>query len=133
MNKTGAASIGGMAEELAAEYLIKRRYDILERNYKTRWGEIDIIAMDGSTLVFVEVKARRGEGCGLPQEAVSRQKQYKIIRMAQQYMSQCDYRGKKDFVFERPVRFDVLAIQWQGGVPLIEHILHAFDTTDLPV
>lgn len=132
MNKTGAASIGGMAEELAAAYLTKRRYDILERNYKTRWGEIDIIARDGPTLVFVEVKARRGEGCGLPQEAVGRQKRYKIIRMAQQYMCQFDRVGKK-FAVEQPVRFDVLAIRWQGGVPLIEHILHAFDATDLPV
>lgn len=128
MAKTGAASIGSLAEELAAAYLIKRRYDILERNYKTRWGEIDIIAKDGSTLVFIEVKARRGEGCGLPQEAVSRQKQYKIIRMAQQYMHQCDRK-----TLEQPVRFDVLSIRWQGDVPMIEHIPHAFDATDLPV
>lgn len=133
MNKTGSASMGSLAEDLATAYLIKRRYEILERNYKTRWGEIDIIARDGSTLVFVEVKARRSEGCGLPQEAVSRQKQYKIIRMAQQYMCQYDRRGEKGFAMEQPVRFDVLAIRWQGNVPFIEHIPHAFDATDLPV
>lgn len=127
MKKT-IASLGSRAEDLAAAYLIKRRYDILERNYKTRWGEIDIIARDGSTLVFVEVKTRMTEGCGLPQEAVGRQKQFKIIHMAQQYMYQCNQKA-----FEQPVRFDVLAIRWQGDVPLIEHIPHAFDATDLSV
>jgi len=125
---TQKAATWHLAEELAATYLKKKHYEILERNYKTRWGEIDIIAKDGSTLVFVEVKARRGEGCGLPQEAVSRQKQYKIIRMAQQYMYQCDRK-----TLEQPVRFDVLSIRWQGDVPMIEHIPHAFDATDLPV
>ncbi len=128
MNKTGTASLGSRAEDLAAAYLVRRHYDVLERNYKTRWGEIDIIAKDGATLVFVEVKARRSEASGSPQEAVTRQKQYKIIRMAQQYMHQCDRK-----TFEQPVRFDVVAIQWHGDVPLIEHILHAFDATDLPV
>lgn len=128
MHKTGTASLGCLAEELAAAYLVKKRFNVLERNYKTRWGEIDIIARDGTTLVFVEVKARMRDGCGLPQEAVTKQKQYKIIRMAQQYMHQCDRK-----VFERPVRFDVVAIQWQGDVPVIDHIPHAFDATDLSV
>lgn len=132
IKKHGVTSLGALAEDVAVAYLLKRRYDILERNYRTRWGEIDIIARDGATLVFIEVKARKGNVCGLPQEAVGRQKQFKIIRMAQQYMHQYDTHSlpqKKQS--SQPIRFDVIAIVFNGDVPTVEHIPHAFDATDL--
>ncbi len=92
---------------------------IVERNYRTPVGEIDIIARDGRTLVFVEVKTRSSRLFGAPQEAVGPAKQRQILRSAQWYLSSCK---KTDF----PVRFDVIAVIQKGEVPEIEHICDAF-------
>lgn len=98
-----AQSLGSKGETLARRFLEKSGYRIIERNFRTRLGEIDLIAYDGMTLVFVEVKTRSDHSFGAPQEAVTRQKQQRIIRVAQYYLSS----HKED---DRPVRFDVVAV-----------------------
>ena len=101
MNKR---EIGSGYEEMAAAYLIEQGYTILERNFRERYGEIDIIARDGEYLVFVEVKYRKNEKNGDPAEAVGAYKQQRIRRTAQYYLY------KKRMGTETPCRFDVVAI-----------------------
>ena len=98
MNKRAAGDLG---EERACLALKKAGLRILERNYACPFGEIDIIARDRRTLVFVEVKARASEDHGEPSEAVTRKKQRRILRTAQVYMA-------NHGCFEKPVRFDVV-------------------------
>ncbi len=109
--------IGAYYEELATQYLEEKGYKILERNFYCRQGEIDLVAMDGAYLVFVEVKYRAGRGAGHPLEAVDVRKQNKISRAAVYYC----YRHK--IPDTRPCRFDVVSIL-DGE---IEHIKNAFE------
>lgn len=109
-------SKGRDGEERAEEYLIIKGYDILEKNYKNRFGEIDIIARDGKTLVFIEVKTRNTSLYGLPADAVDARKQGRIGRVALSYISD------KRFV-NHPCRFDVLSIYGDK----IELFTDAFD------
>jgi putative endonuclease len=113
--------LGKAAEELAAAFFVEKGYHILERNYRRRCGEIDLIVEDRSQLVFVEVKARKTARFGLPQEAVTPHKQQQIIRVAQWYLSEKGYT-------DRRARFDVLAISFSDiKGPVIEHIPWAFE------
>lgn len=107
---------GRDGEAIAEDYLTGRGYDILDKNYRNRLGEIDIIALDGKTLVFIEVKTRTTHSYGLPADAVDARKQNRLGRVALSYLS-----DKK--IVNRPCRFDVLSIC--GG--RIELITHAFD------
>lgn len=97
--------VGARYEQIAAVYLVDHGYKILERNFRCRSGEIDIIARDKKTVVFVEVKYRASAGYGSPLEAVTRQKQRKIIRVAQWYLHIHGYDMSAD------CRFDVVAIE----------------------
>lgn len=106
---------GTQYEERAAEYLIAQNYQILERNYRIRFGEIDIIARDGTVLVFIEVKYRKNDESGNPLEAVDIRKQRKIIKVARYYLYQKKYG-------DVPCRFDVIGICGSH----IEHIKDAF-------
>ena len=95
---------GAYYENLVAEYLKTQGYEILEKNYRCRIGEIDLIAKEGETLVFVEVKYRRNDKMGDPKEAVDQKKQKKISMTASYYlMREC---GRMDI----PCRFDVSAV-----------------------
>lgn len=114
---------GKEGERMAAEFLMGCGYRILERNYRTPFGEIDIIAQDGKMLVFVEVKARSGDQFGVPQSAVNGRKQGKMSRVALAYMSQ-----KKLTSCE--CRFDVVGILSQKGAPRIEHFRNAFEALE---
>ena len=106
---------GTQYEERAAEYLIAQNYQILERNYRIRSGEIDIIARDGTVMVFIEVKYRKNDESGNPLEAVDIRKQRKIIKVARYYLYQKKYGNV-------PCRFDVIGICGSH----IEHIKDAF-------
>ena len=106
---------GTQYEERAAEYLIAQNYQILERNYRIRSGEIDIIARDVTVLVFIEVKYRKNDESGNPLEAVDIRKQRKIIKVARYYLYQKKYG-------DVPCRFDVIGICGSH----IEHIKDAF-------
>lgn len=112
-------SLGGLGEDLAAGFLKKQGYKILERNYRTPLGEIDLIGRHRGALVFIEVKTRRSERFGAGQEAVHSAKQAKLRKLA-------DYYLKQKRLGEVAVRFDVVGILWQEGKPLIELIEGAF-------
>jgi putative endonuclease len=113
--------IGSEGERAAAEFLEARGYRILDRNYRTRLGEIDLVAEEGRILVFVEVKVRLNDRFGGPAAAITSAKQARIARLAQQYVM-------SRRLGERPCRFDVVLI-W-GGDPKtrrIELLPGAFD------
>lgn len=112
---------GAEGEEIATAFLLKQGYRILERNYRTVLGEIDIVAQDGKMLVFVEVKARSGARFGAPQFAVDLRKQAKMSRVALAYLSQ-----KK--IGTSQCRFDVIGIvRDSNGATSIEHLKDAFE------
>ena len=112
--------MGARGEALAARHLKRLGYRILERNYRCALGEIDLIAIEGDTLVFVEVKTRSTVAFADPQESVGRAKQMKLVRAARHYLAG---RGAQD----SPSRFDVLTVVWpEGGKPSIEHFPEAF-------
>ena len=95
--------LGEQGERLARKYLVKAGYKIVKTNYRTPFGEADIVAKEGATLVFVEVKTRRNADKGLPSEAVTRAKREKYERIALAYI-------QDHFFGEAVVRFDVVAI-----------------------
>ena len=112
---------GEEGEKIAAAFLLKQGYRILERNFRTALGEIDLIAQDGKTLIFVEVKARSGIGFGVPQSAVDPRKQTKMSRVALLYLSQKKIEGCE-------CRFDVIGItQGSNGAASVEHFKNAFE------
>lgn len=114
---------GRRGEELAAEFLISQGYQVVTRNFRAPCGEIDIIAKDKGTLVFVEVKARSSLGYGLPAEAVTYRKQRQIAKAALVFLGQAG-------AMNRPARFDVVSVVLaSGGPPRIELIKNAFDLT----
>ena len=110
---------GQRSEQLAAEYLKLKGYCILETNYRSGAGEIDIIAWDKKTLVFVEVKARSSSRFGSPKAAVTPAKQRKISMAALEYLKRTDQTGVR-------ARFDVVAIDTAAGKPAIEVVKNAF-------
>ncbi|SEM48058.1 putative endonuclease [Syntrophus gentianae] len=105
---------------MAAAYLEAAGYRILERNYRCPFGEIDIIAQEGDTLVFVEVKSRRSENYGLPQLAVGPEKQRRISKISLFYL-------QSHRLEPSDVRFDVVAILLRPKNPSIELIKDAFE------
>lgn len=106
--------LGDAAESRAAAYLQGRGYEILERNFVCKMGELDIVARQGETVVFVEVKSRASAKFGLAQEAVVSSKRRKLLRAAQLY---AQLRG-----LDCPLRFDVIA----EGPDGLEHFEDAF-------
>ena len=108
------SSWGRRAEDLTALYLRLRGYLILERNWRTRWGEIDLIAEKGDTLVFVEVKARRSLAFGKPEDAITRAKKQKLLTLAKLYLSSYSGRAQK-------VRFDVITWEKKGCKCYLKH------------
>ncbi len=96
-------ALGSSQEEAAVQYLAERGYTVIERNYNIRGGEIDIIAKDGETLCFVEVRSRKNADLGHPLASVTRGKQLHLVRAAKHYlMTHPD--------LECPMRFDVVGI-----------------------
>jgi putative endonuclease len=113
-------SLGQKGEELAVARLKVLNYKILERNFKCPLGEIDIIARDKNTLVFIEVKTRATKDFGGPAAAVNDRKQRQLSKVALTYLSQ-----KK--LFNVPARFDVIAVELIPPSPRIEVIRNAFE------
>ena len=106
---------GNRGEDLATEYLQKKGYKIIERNFRTRFGEIDIVCRDGQTLVFVEVKTKIGHDFGEPEEMVNKSKISKVKRMGEVYL--------QDKGINVGCRVDVVAIVMEnnGSVEKLEH------------
>lgn len=100
--------VGRVGERLAAQALSERGYHILEHNFRCRLGEIDLVAEDAHDLVFVEVKTRRGNSHGLPEEAVTYAKRRKLVQVASYYLD-------LHTCAERSWRIDVVAVQFGAG------------------
>ncbi|MBL8848698.1 MAG: YraN family protein [Planctomycetaceae bacterium] len=113
--------LGNKGERLAVRYLKKLGYRILARQSRSRIGEIDIVALDGDTIVFVEVKTRSSQSAGHPSEAITFAKQQQLTRVALAWL-------KSRGMLERRARFDVIAITWREGTePVVEHYQSAFE------
>jgi len=112
--------LGKEGERVAEQYLKRKGYKLVERNYRCAAGEVDLIVLDRRVIVFVEVKTRTGHGFGTPLEAIQPRKQRKMMQAAQFFLSQ-----KK--LHQRDARFDVVGISWPGREPIIEHVENAFE------
>ena len=117
-------TLGDRGENLAARHLRNLGYRIITRNYRCPLGEIDIVARDGTTLVFVEVKTRAYDDQGVsPEDQVNNAKQHQITKAAKYYL------GRYGTV-QPAARFDVVAVVWPDNRdPLIRHTPHAFEAT----
>lgn len=129
--RVGTRTLGLVGEQLAADHLVRRGFGILQRNYRTRWGEIDIVAFDGRTLVFCEVKSRRqaseslppGPGATGPFASLHARKRAQVRKMAASWMNEG---------MERPyaplVRFDAIGVTFDanGRLVRLEHLEGAF-------
>jgi putative endonuclease len=111
--------LGAWGEQLAARRLKRHGYRIIARNYRAAGAEIDLIALDGDTVVFIEVKTRRNRACGDPAEAVDQRKRAQIKRAASLFL-------KRHRAGERAVRFDVVALSGLGPHARLEIIKGAF-------
>jgi putative endonuclease len=118
-------TLGKRGEAAAARYLRRRGYKILARGDRFGPGELDLVALDGKTIVFVEVKTRQSDVMGHPWEAVDRCKQRKLTRLAETFL-------KRHSLQTCPARFDVVGIVWPTDkwFPTIDHIKNAFDAVE---
>lgn len=111
---------GQLGEREAERFLSAQRYAIVARNYRCSFGEVDLIAVDRQTVVFVEVRTHTGETFGDPLASVNARKQRRIAKAALHYVS-------RNRLFDREARFDVIGIRWEGDLPHVTHIKGAFD------
>ncbi len=113
--------LGRAGEDLAAEHLERLGYEIVARNHRTRYGEIDLVAADPDTLVIVEVKTRRGRG--RPWDALDERKQRQVRRMGIAYLSDVPDRPRRS-----QVRFDAIGVTLDaaGRLTSLEHLENAF-------
>ena len=121
-NRRTSLPLGQRGERAAARYLKRLGYIIVAQGYRDRIGEIDLVAVDDRTVVFVEVKTRRSHEAGHPAEAVHETKQRQLTRAALSYLRRHD-------LLEHQARFDVVAVTWpeNSRQPAIEHFQNAFD------
>lgn len=123
MNTDNRQSFGKTGEDLACRELERRGYAILARGYRSRFGEIDIVAKDDQTIVFIEVKARTGDDFGGGAAAVTPWKQRRISQMAVDYLS-------RNNLHDKPCRFDVVTVDMKDSGPEIVVYVSAFDATE---
>jgi putative endonuclease len=112
---------GVPGETLACEHLLQKGFKILDRNYRCRSGEVDVVARDGFATVFVEVKERHGGSHGEGYEAVTFGKRKRLIRAARLYAS-------SHGLTETSIRFDVISVDWAEDRPVVRHDQDAFDS-----
>lgn len=114
--------LGNRGERAAIRFLRKQGYQILHRQFRNRFGEIDVIAKDGNGIVFVEVKTRKSNAAGEPEEAVTFTKQKQLTKLALSYL-------KRYNLLEQSARFDVVAVIWPDDAkkPEITHYRNAFE------
>lgn len=117
-------TLGQRGEDAAARYLRRKGYRIVARSRRDPIGELDLVAVAGRTVVFVEVKTRQSDTLGNPAEAVDEIKQRKLTRLALSFL-------KRHRLLDYPARFDIVAITWPEGKgkPRIEHLENAFEAT----
>jgi putative endonuclease len=115
-------SLDRRGERAAERYVRRLGYKIVARRERGRLGELDLIAVDGRTIVFIEVKTRRSHDAGRPDEAVDADKQQRLTRLALAYLKRHD-------LLEHKARFDVIGVTWPDGAkkPTIAHFQNAFE------
>jgi putative endonuclease len=116
--------IGELGEQFAADHLVRRGFRIVDRNYRTRWGELDIVAFDGRTLAFCEVKTLRASAAwSSPFESLHARKRAQVRNMARRWLAE---RGKRPFALI--LRFDAIGVTLDGAGHLValEHLEGAF-------
>jgi putative endonuclease len=113
-------TLGEIGENLACEELARRGYAILARRYRRRGGEIDVIAADGPTVVFIEVKTRAGSDFGTGADAVTPTKRRRLVAVAQDFLV-------RHRLVDRPCRFDVVSIELSEEGPVVDVIPNAFE------
>lgn len=120
------APLGLRGERAAARFLKRQGYIIVAQGERDRIGEIDLVAVDGKTIVFIEVKTRTSHDRGHPAEAVDEDKQRRLTRVALSYLRRHD-------LLEYSARFDVVAVTWPVDQkrPTIEHIKNAFEAVGI--
>ncbi len=123
--KTDKRKLGDLGEQIAVQYLREKGYSILERNYSSKLGEIDIIAAINKDIYFIEVKTRTRNDYGLPQEAVNQAKQRKIIKTAVAYLKSKGYS-------DHNCRFDIISILMDkdNNFQTIDYLENAFSPPD---
>jgi len=114
--------LGQRGEDAAAQYLKRQGYRVIARGHDSRLGELDIIAVDGRTIVFVEVKTRRGTQAGRPAEAIDARKMRRMTQAALAWL-------KSKGLLSQAARFDVVAVTWPDSArrPTVEHYKNAFE------
>jgi putative endonuclease len=124
MNTDLRRGLGQLGEQLAAEHLERLGFQIVERNYRTRWGELDIVAFDGRTLAFCEVKARRlTAGHGSPFDGLRPAKRAQVRKMAGSWLIE-----RRERPYANDVRFDAIGVTFDatGALTSLEHLEGAF-------
>lgn len=116
---------GDRGENAAAKFLKRKGYRVLARQFSTRWGELDLICLDGDCIVFAEVKTRRSDSTTRPGEAVDQRKQRHLTKAAMFWL-------KQNQLLEHKARFDIVAVVWpdDSKQPQIEHFENAFEAAD---
>jgi len=117
---------GDLGEDAAARFLEERGFRVLERNWRFRQWELDLVCRDGDTIVFVEVKTRGAGTMGTPADGLNRKKQMRLVKAASQYLT------KKD-LWDEPCRFDLAAVVDSGTSMDVEHTEDAFDLTGMNI
>jgi len=112
---------GRDSETVASHYLQEHGLEIIERNVRSPWGEVDLVARDGPSYVFVEIRSHRSARWGAAQESITRSKRKRVVRVALWYL-------KRHGLLGVPVRFDVVAVQWRADKAEIRWFPGAFDT-----
>jgi len=113
MSKQANKATGNKGETLACEYLERKGYKILARNYRSKWGEVDVIAKEKDIVVFVEVKTKTSDAFGEPWEMVNHWKVEQVKRMGEMWCREMGWEGR--------VRVDVVGVWLNGDEPKIEH------------
>jgi len=116
----GRAELGRRGEALAEAFFAAHGCRTLARNFRCRAGEIDLVVSDGKTIVFVEVRSRRGDQAGTPLESVDRRKQVRVARVARYFLA-------AHRLGDRHTRFDVVGVRFDREPPEIEHVPGAFE------
>ena len=120
VDRTGRVHFGREGEALAESYLQDLGYRLLARRFRLRNGEIDLVMMDGETVVFVEVRSRASAGLGHPFESIGWLKRYHLVRAARLFLM-------IHRLHDAPCRFDAVAVRFEGsGPPALEHLKDAF-------
>jgi putative endonuclease len=116
----GRRETGRRGEAIAAAFVQDLGWRVVDRNFRCRAGEIDLVVLDGETVVFLEVRSRTGRGRGTPLESVDHRKQAQVGRVARHYLTLRGWHA-------RAARFDVIGIRFDAEPPAVEHVRSAFD------